>query len=206
VAFNDLQVEHVAGMLAAALGTGIKSVRRAPLAAMPADGEFPVLAVYRRGEVGECNVRASREVVKADLAIELFLGREEEQNEEDAWSNLPGLLSTIRHTIQVKFVATYPTGAHMGWTLAQLADIEDLKLTPAAYRPLLPAGGSADGPYPAVSLSLTIKYTDVAWKAKALITRINLEENSGVSHETPPIDHTVPDTSFGTPIASRSTP
>lgn len=205
MAFNDLQVEHVAGMLAAALGTGIKSVRRAPLAAMPADGEFPVLAVYRRGEVGECHVRTSREVVKADLAIELFLGRAEEQNEEDEWSNLPGLLSTIRHTIQVRRVATYPTGEHMGKTLALLANIEDANLTSATYRPLLPAGGAADGPYPAVGLSLTIKYADVAWKTRTAITQINLKENSGTSLEVPPIDHTVPDASFGTPIASRST-
>ena len=204
MAFNDLQVLNVAGLLETALGsTLVKSVRRAPLAAMPAEGSFPVLAVYRHQDdtVGRVT---TRQVVHAQIAVEYCVGRVEQQNEEDAYGALPGVVSIIRRILQQRKHASWPTGAHAGETLDLLCGIEDLVVQPAVYKDALPAG-AADGAYPAFSMSVLVKHQDIGFTAAATLTEIDLAHNSGTSHRVPAIVHTVPAGSLGVPIRDKQT-
>lgn len=178
------------------IGTYVGSVRKAPVALGSADGEFPVLAVYRQRDETTGRVTA-RQTVTMLVPVEYYAGRQGSGTEEDEWGGLPAVVSRLRHVLQRRCLVTYPAGADAGKTLAQLADIETVALSAVDYSPALPDGDQA-GPYPAFRLLVTATYQDQGWAGKGTLVRIDLEHNEPVAHQ-------VPKTSQGAPVSSKIT-
>ncbi len=180
-----------------AIGTKVGVLVRAPLALTAPEGQFPVLCVYRRQD-DTAGRGTAREVVTMQIAVEYYLGRESDDREEDAWSDLPAIASQLRQVVQQKRLVTYPAGADAGKTLAVLAGIEEIHLAPVKYAPALP-DGSVNGAYPAFQMEIVAKYQDQSWTGRRALTSVHLEHNEPVAHE-------VPATSQGQGISSRYTP
>lgn len=177
-----------------AIGTDVGVLIKAPVALISAEGEFPVLSVYRRRDE-TAGRNTARETVTMQVAVEYFLGRKTDALEEDAWGDLPAIVSRLRQVIQQRRLVTYPAGSTAGQTLDHLAGIEQIHVAPVDYTPMLP-DGAVDGAYPAFRMTVTAVYQDQGWTGKQTLTAEH-------HHHNEPVAHAVPASSQGAPISSQ---
>lgn len=164
MAYTDTQVEHVAGLIQAYLGTAVKSVLRCPPALLPPATLFPCLTVYRRSSaiLGPAPLRRH----DVSLAIGYAIGRVPSGSLEDSWGALYAVALLIDEALQRRSHPEYPpddeAGApHVdaGKPLEVLASIHSVELQSVTYTAGLPDGPMEDGAYPAIECVARMVHT-----------------------------------------------
>ncbi len=149
MAYLDLQVYHVAGLIATSLGgTLCKSVYRHPLPRAAPDIQAPYLCVYRDKEEFDGTEPGYREFT-ASIVIDYYLHSQPfGQQLEDGWGALHDIVRRIDQAIIAERHPSYESGR----TLSDLAGIASIEVTDATFSGGLPEQPTINTAYPMVSL------------------------------------------------------
>lgn len=143
MAYADLQVKHIAALVAQYLGSTAcrRVLRYPPLLGPPQDG-YPALTVYRRSTAirGTAQIRLH----EATLSLGYSLGLVPQSRLEDAWGSLSAVVAVVDEALHRRSHASYESGK----TLEVLAGIVSVELVSVEYSAAL-AEGREVGAWPA---------------------------------------------------------
>ena len=142
MAYLDLPVLHVGGLIRAYLGTACRSLVLQPAVLGPAQGQYPALTLYRKS--AGMRQAAQLRLHEARLHVGYSLGPVPDHKTQDAWGSLLGVIALVDEALHRRSHPSYEDGD----SLEKIAGIVAVELLTYDYGAAL-AEGREPGAHPA---------------------------------------------------------